>query len=59
MKTKGIPPLTLDFIKYLEAKYPDKFELSEKEVGTPEYWKKAGIIELIRDVKNIIKRQGV
>jgi hypothetical protein len=52
---KTIPSNTMDFLKYLKSIYEDKFEVEEKEVGTPSYWKKAGVIEMIRQVELKLK----
>lgn len=43
-----IPRETKDFINLLREEYKDEMELESEYVGTPEYWKKAGVIELIR-----------
>jgi hypothetical protein len=51
-----IPEKTKDFIEELEKIYKDKYETDENIVGTPEYWKKAGVIELIRQVKFIMTK---
>lgn len=48
MKDLRLPSNTIDLIKYLEDLYPDIYELDPTLVGTPEYWKKAGVIELIQ-----------
>ena len=45
------PHNTIDFITYLKSVYPDKVEEDPSKVGTPAYWKKVGIIELIRKVE--------
>lgn len=47
----NIPSSTIDFISMLEELYPDIMELDPTYVGTPDYWKKAGIIELIKKIK--------
>lgn len=38
----------IEFLQLLKDEIDDKFEIDDKKVGTPEYWKRAGIIELIR-----------
>lgn len=45
---EDIPIYTKDLIRVLKEIYPDTFIVEEEEVNTPQYWKKAGIIELIR-----------
>jgi hypothetical protein len=44
----NIPSLTIDLIRELKREYIDTMEIEEDIVGKPEYWKKAGVIELIR-----------
>lgn len=51
-----IPLLTVDFVKLLELNYPNEYEFNADVVGTPEYWKKAGILELIGKLNFVIKR---
>jgi len=51
MNLQLVPSTTIDLIKWLEEIYPDVFETDASFVGTPEYWKKAGIIELIQKLK--------
>lgn len=46
-----VPSSTIDFIKELERLYPDTMELDPSYLGTPDYWKKAGIVELIQKIK--------
>lgn len=46
-----VPSTTIDLVKMLDELYPDVMELDPAWVGTPEYWKKAGIIELIQKLK--------
>jgi len=50
------PVYTADLINILKDVYTDKFIINESEVGTPDYWKKAGIIELIRILENNIRK---
>ena len=52
MKDLRLPSNTIDLIKHLEEMYDDVFELDPTMVGTPEYWKKAGVIELIQLLKS-------
>lgn len=49
-----VPSTTLDFINQLKQTYPDKAETEPKDVGTPEYWMKMGVIDLIRKVESSI-----
>ena len=49
-----IPSSTIDFIRQLQLKYSDELMLDEKIVGTPEYWKKAGVVELLRELQYYI-----
>ena len=44
-----VPMYTADLIKVLEQAYPDIMEVDP--VPSHEYWKKAGIVELIRNLK--------
>jgi len=46
-----IPSTTIDLVRLLEELYPDVMELDPTIVGTPEYWKKVGIVELIQKIK--------
>ena len=55
VKDNRPPSNTVDLIKYLEDIYTDLFELDPAMVGTPEYWKKAGVIELIQLLKSRIE----
>jgi hypothetical protein len=50
-----LPHKTIDFIKSIEEEFEDYFETDVEKVGTPEYWKKAGIIEYIRKIKSILE----
>jgi len=50
-----IPSTTLDLIRYLEELYPDTYNTNPTYVGTPEFWKEAGKIELIRMLKEKIQ----
>ena len=51
-----VPSKTVDFIKYLEKLYPDKYDVLPETVGTQEYWMRAGIIELIRRANITIEK---
>lgn len=54
-----VPMYTIDLLKELERLYPDVMELDEDVVGTPQYWKEAGVIELLRMLKTEIEnKQG-
>lgn len=50
-----VPSSTIDLIKILKERYPDVLECNEETVGTPEYWKKVGIIELLRELEYRIR----
>lgn len=47
----SIPSTTIDLVRWIEEIYPNTMELDPNEVGTPAYWKKAGIIELVNMIK--------
>ena len=47
-----IPSDTRSLLEILEKTYPDSYEI--EEVSTPEYWKKAGVIELLRLIRESI-----
>lgn len=44
-----VPMMTVDLIKVLERTYPDIMEVDP--IPEHQYWKKAGVIELIRTLK--------
>ena len=46
-----IPTYTADLIVMLKLQNPDKLEEDPLLVGTPEYWKRVGIVELIRSLE--------
>ena len=50
-----VPSSTIDLIKILKEKYPDVAVTEPEEVGTPLYWKKIGVIELLRELEFYIK----
>lgn len=54
-----VPSSTIDLIKILKDKYPDVLEVDTEVVGTPEYWKKVGVVELLRDLEYFIKLRGI
>lgn len=54
-----VPINTLDLLTLLKTKYPDKAETDPEVVGTPEYWKKIGIIELLKELEYYVKRMEV
>lgn len=51
---KELPSKTIDLLLLLKEEYEDFYETDEKKVGTPEYWKKAGVIEIIKRIENSI-----
>jgi len=51
-----VPSTTILLLTLLEDLYPDTMELDPTCVGTPDYWKKAGVIELIQKLKHIAGR---
>lgn len=55
----NIPQLSIKLIEMLDDIYPDVMELDPTFVNTPEYWKKAGIIELIKNLKQANKSSEV
>ena len=56
MNLQVIPSHTIDLIKWIEEIYPDVFELDENIVGTPLYYKKAGVVELVQKLKYLAGR---
>lgn len=52
-----IPYTTQEFIMQLKEEYEDEYQIDEKFVGTPSYWKKAGVIEIIKRFENYIKEK--
>ena len=46
-----IPTYTVDLLTQLKKQYPDKLEEDPLLVGTPEYWQRVGIVELIRSLE--------
>ena len=46
-----IPSSTIELLNILKEHYPDKAVTDPKLVGTPEYWKHMGVVELIRDIE--------
>jgi len=54
-----VPSNTIDLIRILQKKYPDIAEEDEKIVGTPRYWKKIGVIELVRELMYSIERKVI
>lgn len=45
------PSGTSELVVLLDTLYPDKIGTDPKIVGTPEYWKQVGVIELIQKIK--------
>jgi hypothetical protein len=43
---------TRDQVEELKKVYKDKLECDPKYVGTPDYWKQVGVVELIRLLDN-------
>ena len=54
-----IPYSTLDLLKIIKKDYPNKMKLDPEEVGTPGYWKYAGVVELVELIEALIEKQGV
>jgi hypothetical protein len=52
-----IPASTEGLLEYLKEIYSDVMELDPTMVGTPEYWKKAGVIELIQKIEYYIENK--
>lgn len=52
-----IPAKTVDLLKVLKEAYKDEMETDPKLVGTPDYFKKAGVIELIKTIEVSIEQQ--
>lgn len=50
-----VPSNTIDLIRLLTSRYEDKAEVDPTIVGTPEYWKKIGVIELLRELTYYIE----
>jgi hypothetical protein len=53
-----VPSSTIDLIKVLKEKYEDKLVVDAEVVGTPEYWKNAGVVELLRELTYYIEQGG-
>ncbi len=47
----NVPTYTVDLLTQLKKQYPDKLEEDPLLVGTPEYWQRVGIVELIRSLE--------
>jgi len=48
-----ITTYTVDMIRQLKKLYPDVLETDPEEVGTPNYWKKVGVVELVRTLEAV------
>ena len=46
-----VPSSTIDLINLLKEKYPDELNTNPKIVGTPEYWKTVGVVQLLRELQ--------
>ena len=53
----NVPSSTIDLLTVLREKYPDVACTNPEEVGTPEYWKSMGVIELIRELTYYIEQR--
>lgn len=53
-----VPSSTIDLIKKLKEQYPDKAETDPTIVGTPDFWKQIGVVELLRELEYYIKERG-
>ena len=51
----NVPSLTIDLIDQLKELYPDRLDTDPKNVGTPQYWMDAGIVDLIRRLEHNTK----
>jgi hypothetical protein len=52
-----VPSSTIELINLLKTQYPDKAEVDPSVVGTPEYWKSMGVVELLRDLEFYINQR--
>lgn len=52
-----VPSSTIDLLNVLKTRYPDVACTDPEEVGTPEYWKGMGVIELIRELTYYIEQR--
>ena len=52
-----VPSNTIEFLTVIKQQYEDKLEVDERVVGTPEYWKRVGVVELIRTVEAYVRRK--
>lgn len=52
MVKDNVPSKTVDFIAYLDGIYPDRMDVLPDTVATADYWKRAGVIELVRTYKH-------
>ena len=48
----NVPSDTRSLLELLETMYPDKYQV--EEMDTPKYWKQAGVIELLRLIRESI-----
>lgn len=53
-----VPSSTIELLNILKEKYPDKYVIEDEEVGTPSYWKKAGVVELLRELEYYITERS-
>ena len=53
-----IPSNSPALINMLKEKYEDKLNVDVDEVGTPTYWKKAGVVELLRELDYFLNKGG-
>lgn len=49
---KKVPINSIDLIEVLEKEYKDVLDVDVLSVGTPDYWKKAGVVELLRRLRH-------
>jgi len=53
-----VPNSTIELLNLLKNKYPDVAWTEVDKVGSPEYWKSMGVIELIRELTYYIEQRG-
>ena len=52
-----VPSSTIDLLTLLKTKYEDKAETDPDIVGTPQYWMKVGVIQLLRELDSYIENR--
>jgi hypothetical protein len=53
-----VPSSTIELLEVLKKRYPDVACTDIEKVGTPEYWKAMGVVDLIRELSYYIEQRG-